>query len=80
MFRSEDFEPLGRLARHPGYARVIQQGHLTLGFIAPLESYPDRPGPTMADHAEMAKKRLTRLVFLQSGCGMSRSMILISGM
>lgn len=44
------------LARHPGYARVFQPGRLTFGFIAPLESYPDTPGPTLAGHAEMARK------------------------
>jgi luciferase-type oxidoreductase len=44
------------LARHPGYARIFQPGHLTFGFIAPLESYPDSPGPTLADHAALAMK------------------------
>ncbi|MGK5081600.1 LLM class oxidoreductase [Janthinobacterium sp. HLX7-2] len=44
------------LARHPGYSRVFQPGHLTFGFIAPLESYPDSVGPTLADHAAMAVK------------------------
>lgn len=44
------------LAQHPGYARVFQPGRLTFGFIAPLESYPDSPGPTLADHAELAIK------------------------
>lgn len=44
------------LARHRGYARIFQPGRLTFGFIAPLESYPDSPGPTLADHAEMAMK------------------------
>lgn len=44
------------LAQHPGYARVYQPGRLTFGFIAPLESYPDTPGPTLADHADMARK------------------------
>lgn len=43
------------LAAHRGYARVFQPGHLTFGFIAPLESYPDHPAPTMSDHAEMAR-------------------------
>lgn len=43
------------LARHLGYARVIQPGRLTFGFIAPLESYPDSPGPTLSDHAHMAR-------------------------
>lgn len=44
------------LAKHRGYARVFQPGHLTFGFIAPLESYPDSPGPTLANHAAMARK------------------------
>lgn len=44
------------LASHPGYARVFQPGHLTFGFIAPLESYPNSIGPTLNDHAEMAQK------------------------
>jgi luciferase-type oxidoreductase len=44
------------LANHPGFARVFQPGHLTFGFIAPLESYPDSPGPTLANHLEMARK------------------------
>jgi luciferase-type oxidoreductase len=44
------------LISHPGYARVFQPGHLTFGFIAPLESYPDSPGPTLEDHVEMAQK------------------------
>jgi len=44
------------LKQHPGYARVFQPGHLTFGFIAPLESYPNSPGPTLQDHAHMAQK------------------------
>lgn len=44
------------LVQHPGYTRVFQPGHLTFGFIAPLESYPDTPGPTLAGHTEMARK------------------------
>jgi luciferase-type oxidoreductase len=44
------------LDEHPGYSRVFQPGRLTFGFIAPLESYPDTPGPTLAGHAEMARK------------------------
>ncbi|MFM0295059.1 MULTISPECIES: TIGR03571 family LLM class oxidoreductase [Paraburkholderia] len=47
---------LPELARHPGYSRLFQPGHLTFGFIAPLESYPDTPGPTLAGHAELAKR------------------------
>lgn len=43
------------LAVHPGYARVFQPGRLTFGFIAPLESYPDSVGPTMEDHAQLAR-------------------------
>jgi luciferase-type oxidoreductase len=44
------------LATHRGYARLFKPGHLTFGFIAPLESYPDSVGPTLAGHAEMARK------------------------
>ncbi|QJQ94849.1 MULTISPECIES: LLM class oxidoreductase [Halomonadaceae] len=44
------------LAQHAGYARVFRPGHLTFGFIAPLESYPDTVGPTLSDHLEMARK------------------------
>jgi luciferase-type oxidoreductase len=44
------------LQQHRGYARVFQPGHLTFGFIAPLESYPDSPGPTLQDHAQLASR------------------------
>lgn len=44
------------LAEHRGYARIFQPGQLTFGFIAPLESYPDTPWPTLADHQNMARK------------------------
>lgn len=44
------------LADHRGYARVFQPGHLTFGFIAPVESYPDSPGPTLANHGTVARK------------------------
>lgn len=44
------------LSTHRGFARVFRPGHLTFGFIAPLESYPDTPGPTLADHTAMAQK------------------------
>jgi len=44
------------LQQHPGYARVFKQGHLTFGFIAPLESYPNSPGPTLQYHAQMAQR------------------------
>lgn len=44
------------LQNHPGYARLFRPGHLTFGFIAPLESYPTSPGPTLEDHMEMALK------------------------
>jgi luciferase-type oxidoreductase len=44
------------LRDHPGYSQVFQPGHLTFGFIAPLESYPYTPGPSLVDHVEMAQK------------------------
>jgi luciferase-type oxidoreductase len=34
-----------------GYSRVFAPGRLTIGFILPLEGYPDGPAPTMKDHA-----------------------------
>lgn len=37
-------------AKHCGYSRVFAPGQMTLGFILPLEAYPDRPAPTMTDH------------------------------
>ncbi|NIE63077.1 LLM class oxidoreductase [Burkholderia sp. Ax-1719] len=43
------------LTVHPGYQRVFQKDKLTLGFILPLEAYPDEPAPTMADHAETTR-------------------------
>lgn len=46
----------GELATHRGFSRVFQPGKLTFGFIAPLEGYPDSPGPSLADHAAMAQK------------------------
>lgn len=45
-----------QLKLHPGYSRVFEPGHLTFGFIAPLESYPDTPGPTLQHHVAMAQK------------------------
>jgi luciferase-type oxidoreductase len=45
-----------RLVHHPAFNRVFRPGHLTIGFLAPLEAYPDGPAPTMRDHAEMTRK------------------------
>lgn len=44
------------LKQHAGYSQVFQPERLTFGFIAPLESYPYRPGPALIDHVEMAQK------------------------
>jgi len=43
------------LARHPGFRRTFEAEALTLGFILPLEGYPDSPAPTMRDHAELTR-------------------------
>lgn len=51
-----DSELSPELKQHRGYSRVFQPGHLTFGFIAPLESYPDSPAPTMENHAALARK------------------------
>jgi len=41
-------------ARHRGFARVFRPQGLTLGFIMPLEAYPNGPLPTLVDHVERA--------------------------
>ncbi|MBN3786415.1 LLM class oxidoreductase [Burkholderia sp. Ac-20353] len=38
-----------------GYSRVFAPRRLTIGFILPLEGYPDSPMPTMTDHADMTR-------------------------
>ncbi|WP_206995448.1 LLM class oxidoreductase [Trinickia mobilis] len=43
------------IERLPGFSRVFAPGHLTLGFILPLEGYPDSPVPTMKDHAAVTR-------------------------
>lgn len=50
-------EPTGAPAvrRSPGFNRLFAPGRLTIGFILPLEAYPDQPAPTMVDHASIAK-------------------------
>jgi luciferase-type oxidoreductase len=57
---TEHIGPLGGiptdLVRHRAYARIFQPGHLTFGFIAPLESYPGSPAPTLENHAVMARR------------------------
>lgn len=45
----------GNNLNQTGFKRMFSLGKLTLGFILPLEAYPNSPSPTMADHAEMAK-------------------------
>jgi luciferase-type oxidoreductase len=39
-----------------GFGRVFRPGHLTFGFITPIEGYPDSAGPTMTRHSEMARR------------------------
>ena len=43
------------LANHPGFSRVFGKGQLTMGFILPLEGYPNTATPTLANHLEMAQ-------------------------
>ncbi|WP_369929392.1 LLM class flavin-dependent oxidoreductase [Xanthomonas sp. NCPPB 2632] len=40
---------------HAGFDQVFANGRLTFGLIAPLESYPHSPAPTMKDHLAMAQ-------------------------
>lgn len=48
-----DFPPV--LKAHPGFSRTFIPGQLTLGFILPLEAYPDSPAPTMEEHAALTR-------------------------
>lgn len=41
--------------QHPGFSRLFAPGRLTLGFLLPLEGYPDVPMPTLRDHARLAR-------------------------
>jgi luciferase-type oxidoreductase len=43
------------LQHHRGFARTFAPGKLTFGFIAPLEAYPNTPGPTLVEHEKMAQ-------------------------
>lgn len=45
-----------RFQAHAGFSRAFQPDKLTFGFIAPLESYPDLPAPSMRDHLALARK------------------------
>lgn len=40
---------------HAGFRRMFAPGRLTLGFILPLEAYPDMPAPTMRDHVTVMR-------------------------
>jgi luciferase-type oxidoreductase len=44
------------LAAHAAFTRVFRPGHLTLGFVMPLEAYPDSPLPTLVDHVDRARQ------------------------
>jgi luciferase-type oxidoreductase len=44
------------LAIRSTYARVFRPGSLTLGFIAPLEGYPNTPWPTPENYGEMVRQ------------------------
>lgn len=43
------------LQGHAGFNRLFSPGKLTLGFILPLEGYPDAPMPTMRGHAALTR-------------------------
>lgn len=48
-------EILPALTQHLGFRRTFARNELTLGFILPLEGYPDGPVPTMQDHVELTR-------------------------
>jgi luciferase-type oxidoreductase len=41
--------------KHQGFRRLFAPEKLTLGFILPLESYPNTAAPTMQDHAALTR-------------------------
>ncbi|WP_347557393.1 LLM class oxidoreductase [Robbsia sp. KACC 23696] len=41
--------------QHAGFRRIFAENRLTIGFIAPLEPYPDTPGPTLRNHEAVIK-------------------------
>lgn len=43
------------LANHPGFTRVFGKDHLTMGFILPVEGYPNTAAPTLSDHLAMTR-------------------------
>ncbi len=40
---------------HTAFRQVFRPGHLTFGFIAPLEAYPNSPLPTLKDHQSLVR-------------------------
>lgn len=48
--------PLPPPDEHAGFRRTFAPGRLTLGFILPLEGYPDSSAPTMQKHGELAQQ------------------------
>jgi len=40
---------------HPGFNRIFAEHRLTIGFIAPLEPYPNTPGPSLRNHEAVIK-------------------------
>ena len=49
-------EPRSFRAINQAYNTVFQPGQLTLGVVVPIEAYPSRAVPTMADHLERAQR------------------------
>lgn len=48
--------PIEQASRsHPAMRRVFPRGRLAVGLILPLETHPESPGPTMHQHASMAR-------------------------
>lgn len=43
------------LDQHAGFRRTFSANALTLGFILPLEGYPDGPVPTLQDHIKLTR-------------------------
>jgi len=43
------------MGEHAGFRQMFASQKLTLGFILPLEAYPNTPAPTMKEHAAIGK-------------------------
>lgn len=46
----------GNLSQHRGFSRVFRPERLTMGFILPVEGYPNSATPTLRDHQALTRR------------------------